>query len=335
MIKWEKWSLYNINFHYNFRLSYANTLDGIPLNRFHKGDGKQPLQPTVDIVGKFRSTEWSTDSDYIFVPHDWVNICNNYPYINYLNNLSKTTPLIILNMGDKTPRCELDNTIEIRTFLHPWENSFRKVIVPYPVESRNFIVRNYKEVPSISFMGYVPKLSFGSLFGRDVRALRRPISSSVFLTRHLSLKQLSNLDSNKIHVSITKRNKFTPIAGNSNLNKHLSEFQIDLNKSDYILCPRGFANISMRFYETLSGGARPILIDTKSVLPFISSSMNWDHHIIQVSQFENWENNILHDWVEINSNDVYKNKQIKNRELFQDYLYFPNYIFKLFQNYLY
>ena len=49
--------------------------------------------------------------------------------------------------------------------------------------------------------------------------------------------------------------------------------------SSFSLCIRGNGNFSYRFYEALSFGRIPILIDTDVELPF-ESIINWKDHII-------------------------------------------------------
>jgi hypothetical protein len=51
--------------------------------------------------------------------------------------------------------------------------------------------------------------------------------------------------------------------------------------SDFVLCPKGDANYSSRFYETLSLGRIPVLIDTDMVLP-LAGSLDYDSFIVRV-----------------------------------------------------
>jgi hypothetical protein len=52
--------------------------------------------------------------------------------------------------------------------------------------------------------------------------------------------------------------------------------------SDYSLCVRGAGNWSYRFFEALSAGRIPVLIDTDSVLPETSAT-EWEHHVCRIS----------------------------------------------------
>ena len=58
-------------------------------------------------------------------------------------------------------------------------------------------------------------------------------------------------------------------------------FVDNLAASPYALCVRGMGNYSLRFYEALSAGRVPVLIDTDCVLPF-GDRIDWDRHIVRV-----------------------------------------------------
>jgi len=61
------------------------------------------------------------------------------------------------------------------------------------------------------------------------------------------------------------------------------EFVNNILSSDYVLCARGWANCSIRFYETLSLGRIPVLIDTDCVLPF-ESAIDWRKYCVMVKE---------------------------------------------------
>ena len=47
-----------------------------------------------------------------------------------------------------------------------------------------------------------------------------------------------------------------------------SEYVNAINESDFVSCPRGDANQSARFYESLSAGRIPVLPDTSVISPY-------------------------------------------------------------------
>jgi len=61
------------------------------------------------------------------------------------------------------------------------------------------------------------------------------------------------------------------------------EFVQNILASDYVLCARGWANCSIRFYETLSLGRIPVLVDTDSVLP-CGFAIDWRKYCVVVRE---------------------------------------------------
>jgi len=60
-------------------------------------------------------------------------------------------------------------------------------------------------------------------------------------------------------------------------------FYENLLSGSFTLCMRGNGNFSYRFYEALSFGRIPILINTECILPF-HKQINWDEHIICINK---------------------------------------------------
>jgi hypothetical protein len=131
-----------------------------------------------------------------------------------------------------------------------------------------------------------------------------------------------------------KRDNFSSFYKNPNLAGNLVDFQNSLDNSDYVLCPRGFGNTSMRFYESLSAGRTPILIDSKGGMPVIGGNKAWHEHIVKVDILSNWVKFIKRDWLTLGKNDNYKLRQIRNHELFSETLNSNSYLTDLFSHYL-
>lgn len=60
-----------------------------------------------------------------------------------------------------------------------------------------------------------------------------------------------------------------------------TEYVDSVFRCDYALCVRGAGNWSFRFFEALSAGRIPVLIDTDSVLP-LSDTVNWEGHVCRI-----------------------------------------------------
>jgi len=333
LLDWQKRLLNKKNYSNNYQIYLSREIEGVPKNELFPRTSTHPTLPDTDLISNLKLTSSLENSDYVLVPHAWRHLKDNPNYLMYLHNLSKETPILMVNSGDVSPRCNLSNTIELRTFLHPWEKNERKIVLPYPVKEKIFKIRKWKPKPTISFMGYVPKLGPGSFLGENIQSLMRPIKSSVYLNRKLSSRKLENLTF-VFDVKLTKRSSFTAYSSNPNLEKLLEEYDSDLNSSDYILCPRGAGNTSIRFFESLSAGRTPILVDSGGSFPEIKTKKFWSSNIVTVRLFGNWVNQIIEDWLELSSGDNYEKRQIENNKTFLEELEFNKYLDKLFQRYL-
>jgi hypothetical protein len=73
------------------------------------------------------------------------------------------------------------------------------------------------------------------------------------------------------------------VRGTADLAAHPTTIEFDRNvaETDYTLCVRGTGNFSVRFYEALSFGRVPVLVDTDSMLPF-EHRIAWDDLIVRI-----------------------------------------------------
>lgn len=316
-----------------FKIFIADSLVNVPKNELIEFDNFSPVRPNFTIISKLKLTSKLNRADFVLVPHKWSKINKNREYLDYLGILSRVCPLIVINFGDISPACRLPNTIQIREFIHPWENTYRKIIVPYPIKEKIYTERKISHTPSISFMGYAPKLSFRTLFGQNLNGILFPIKSSVYLNRKMSVYKLGNMR-NKFNISMVVRPSFSPLSGAGDFKKKLKEYNQSLIDSNYVLCPRGFGNATMRFYETLSSGSTPILIESSGGLPVIHDQKFWKKNIIKVKIFSNWSKLIEKDWEEMSHKKNYVKRQKQNRDIFLKNLKIDAYLSNLFSNYI-
>jgi hypothetical protein len=333
LLNQNRWNLSRKNLHSNNSIFIAKEIAGLPRNELFPRCVTHPTIPNINLISKLNVTDNAFEADYVLVPHSWRNILNNREYLKYLNELSENTPVLIVNSGDVSPRCTLKNKLELRVHLHPWESSDHKIVLPYPVKEKQFIIRAWKPIPRISFMGYIPNLGPGSLFGENIQGILKPIKSSVYLNRKIAGLRLKRLNS-KFEISYKSRPTFTAFASNPDLQKHVLEYDTELAISDYVLCPRGFGNTSTRFFETICSGATPILIDSGGKFPQLDDDKFWENNVLKVGLFKNWGRSIFKDWTKLGEGDNYKFRQIQNNKVFKKQLNFETYLEKLFDRYL-
>ena len=91
-----------------------------------------------------------------------------------------------------------------------------------------------------------------------------PHNDGIYL-RKLAMSHLNA--SRRVETSFIVRDAY--FGGNLDLKGRVrTEYIRNILDSDYVLCVRGNGNFSFRFFETMSLGRTPVLIDTDCVLPF-------------------------------------------------------------------
>lgn len=105
------------------------------------------------------------------------------------------------------------------------------------------------------------------------------------------------------------------------------EFFQNIKNNPYIFCLRGGGNFSVRFYETLSMGRIPFVIDTDFRLP-LAGTINWEKHCIIASE-KNFMEKLIHFHENIAEQD-FEQMQINNRNLWLDSLTRDNYFIQIY-----
>jgi hypothetical protein len=286
---------------------------------------------SVNLTSRLNWTNELTDSDFILVPHLWNNIKKDKVYLRYLSELSKSKILVIFNLGDESGSIPLKNSIQLKNFIHPWQTQLNTIIIPYNVRPRNFVPRAWKKKPDLSFVGFCPELSRRALLSFSPKSLFYPIKSSVYLNRNLGIKRLEKF-SDRIQVHLLLNNNYAAFSKNFEAELQIKRYNQSLTTTDYVFCPRGFGNGSMRLYEVLSAGRIPIIPETDSGFPLTEIDPFFNRSALIVKYFSNWEKNILSHWESLEYN--YSKLQIDNHEFFDNHLNIENYLSKLFLPYL-
>ncbi len=125
--------------------------------------------------------------------------------------------------------------------------------------------------------------------------------------------------------SFTRRstNLGPPLAGitGDDLRRAMREAYVEsVFSSSYSLCVRGAGNWSYRFFEALSAGRIPVLIDTDCALP-LEETVPWDQHICRIPfKSLNDAPRILAEFHESLQPEGLAEMQIANRKLWRDQL---------------
>lgn len=132
-----------------------------------------------------------------------------------------------------------------------------------------------EEPPSVGFCGYVPRIPSGSISEKVKWFVRRMLA---WYPNNASLRALAVeiiRESIVIESRIIERDRFWAgqsfAAGAVDLDQMKmvrASYVENLVGSDYALCIRGAGNYSIRFYEALSMGRVPVLVDSDGALPW-------------------------------------------------------------------
>lgn len=148
-------------------------------------------------------------------------------------------------------------------------------------------------------------------------------------------KRISTIEAFKNNTNIISnfilRNDFWGGKPNDEILK--KEFYLNLKDSHFTICNRGRGNFAIRFYQTLSIGRIPILIDTDMYFPF-EDKINWNSIIIIGKDEVDLVKNVLK-WWETNSPDQVIEAQNICRKIFDDYFTFESFsshILSIIQN---
>jgi hypothetical protein len=297
------------------------------------------LRPLSNETGKknslnLRFTSQLNKSDAVLVPYDLSYWYKNRVYITYLKSLAKKKKLIILNTGDFISKVrKIENAIYLRPFLNPGEYSPNTIIIPYEIEPM-FAARSFNPEFNISFIGYFPRIFSRRLFYALKNSFWYPVKGNGSIVRKLMARKIKKTN---LPLILVERNSFSGWKrdkSKNTLNRRI-EFFNSVRGSRYIICPRGDGNQSLRFYETLSAGRVPILIDTKIKLP-IEDRLNYSEFTITLNlydSFDIWRKEIL------NFESFYKGAKFKKlsqkiSDLYDQNLSMYNFYKNLFINFL-
>lgn len=124
------------------------------------------------------------------------------------------------------------------------------------------------------------------------------------------LKAFANSDN--VVSDFILRDKFW--GGNPHDQEVIETFTNNLKSNAFIIAQRGKGNFSMRFFETLSAGRIPVLVNTDMSLPF-EDVIDWQKHIV----FEQDEKACVRRVVEVTQNGDYLKMQKDCHQIFQTY----------------
>ena len=263
-------------------------------------------------------------ADAFLIPHDAMHWTKEYT--RFVESLSQENPVIFFNRGDYPRNIKIENAYSIQNTITRTKTNV--ILAPYNVLTLGLKnIREYTQNPTISFVGFVPNLFSRRLLKNPARTLSHPLKNSSAIVRKFGLYNLEKCFSNS---EITKRSHY---GGSSRLIESPISFRkvfIDsIHNVDLVFAPRGDANGSQRFFETLSAGRIPIVPETGMRMPLdITSQAELTFLSCSTLSFDIY--NVVMSWWSRLSNSEFKDIQVKNFQLYSDKLDYRKFITDFF-----
>lgn len=279
------------------------------------------------------------DADFIIVPQAIKKLTSaHYQYLLEISSFAKSVDkkILIFLSGDYCHRIHIpfENMYVFKASVYRHQRTKNEIVFAPFVEDLGHkhgqTFRSKSKLPTISFCGYAGLKSIRAhvkfyleTFWFDLT--NRPIYKRGIWWRKKAMRILT--EDTRLHTSFIIRSSFS---GNSttaskDADSLRREYVENIITSDFVLCPKGDANYSSRFYETLSLGRIPVVIDTDMVLPF-ENQIDYSACIIRVpyQEVNRVGDYIMERWEKMTDQD-FERMQEAARNAFVTYLRYDAY----------
>src|SRR3989344_1726569 len=279
-------------------------------------------------------------SDFLLIPHNYFQIKNDKQYISNFISLSEkySKKIIIFAIGDSTEHIDIPNSLILRMSQYESRRKINEIIIPaYAADlsyGKPILYRTKQSMPSIGFCGwadikgFLPNLSF---LIKNFISLNGSHRKGLYFRK----KTINNIKKSLIiKPNLIVRSAYGASESTTEMNPKIAreEYRNNMIESDFILAPKGDGNYSARFYEALSLGRVPILIDTDCPLP-LSKEIDYSKFILKISYKDIGKlDKIVADFYKKLSNEEWINMQKAAKNAFDQYLRIDVFFRNLFKN---
>ncbi len=278
------------------------------------------------------------DADCIVLAHNYPSLRKDHiVHIEEQAALAKRLgkPFIVFWHGDSDSAVPYDHAVVFRTSQYRGFLRSNEVMMPAYAEDLlmgELCVRaKHDGKPVVGFCGWADYknaknriatllknacISLGKLIG--MRSLGARIKGITFRMQAIAHLRSSDL----ICTNFIIRKSYSGHASTITIEPETArkEYRENLLQSDYALVIKGDGNYSYRFYEALSLGRIPVLLDTDCVLP-LSDRIHYDEFIVRIPYCDlcRMDRMIADHYAKISAQD-FAVMQRKAREAFEKYL---------------
>lgn len=295
---------------------------------------KVSSKPFVSLV---HFTNDISEADFVIMPHNYFHVYTNTAYIRDLEGiaLKYNKKMIVFAYGDSSEDIHIKSSIILRTSKYRHTLRPNEIIIPPFVEDLGVRYGIEYQIPrhNAPIIGFAGQAAFSVWHKYVVYMLKVLIMHIKIVFRLKVLAALPGIyfrrriwhslrNSKSIIPRFLIRNTFSAHKNTVGDNPTLirSEFVQNIKDSDLSLAIKGDGNYSLRFFEILSLGRIPLLIDTDIVLP-LEQVIDYDQivHRINVCQLKQLESNVAA-WYTRNTADMLVERRRKARTLFESFL---------------
>lgn len=234
-------------------------------------------EPVVELVGS------AQEADVLLVPHPFAAARKHDAYMAQMTEAAVRLgkKLVLVLYGDSDEIITIPNTVVLRTSQYSYRKQPHELMMPAYAEDllagRAFTPRAKGDRPTVGFCGWSKPKNLKNRIGTFVKNALTEAKALVNGDRRSELKGITlrsrALDclrgTDGIVCNFIERSSYSGHKNTISLDpvRARQEFVANMEGSDFVLCVKGDGNFSYRFYETLSMGRIPLLLDTHCCLP--------------------------------------------------------------------
>ncbi|TSC60076.1 MAG: hypothetical protein Greene041662_250 [Candidatus Peregrinibacteria bacterium Greene0416_62] len=329
---------------------YTRRLPGVPLiPLLYPNFGKEERDAILFMNNAFRDirapfveiTDDPTKADALLLAHNFSTLRRRHEYVADFEALSQKhhKKVIVFWHGDREDRVPLSNAIVFRTSLYGQTKRSEEIAMPAYAEDLlqgdALQIRKKGRVPVVGFCGWAEYRSLRNRLGTYVQ--NAAVDARAFLTgqpllrarrKGLSFRRqaIASLQGcNAVSTNFIIRSSYSGHSQTIQMDPAVArkEYRDNMLQSDLALIVKGDGNFSYRFYEALSLGRIPLLIDTDCVLPF-ADKIDYDSFILRVpfTDIAQLSERVVEWWGGL-SDQGFEEMQKKAREVYARYLAVP------------
>ncbi len=275
-------------------------------------------------------------ADIIAIPHNYFSIQNNKAYLNEVVSLSRqyNKHILVFAYGDSSQKIQIPNSIVVRTSQYRSKKEDNEILMPAYVEDLGAggvtFIKEKNAIPKVGFVGWA---DFANMIDRCkyylkllniaiqiVFGLEKKTQFQGLFFRRCAMHILSRSSLVKSHFIIRRSYSGHVKAIETSPERVRKEFIDVINDSDVALAVKGDGNYSLRFFEILSLGRIPVLIDTDCPLP-LEDELRYSDFILKIGYSDIYDiDKIIADFYERHTRDQLLDMQKKARLAFEQSL---------------